>query len=371
MFFVQSQFSQNIEKFSAEVRGNFFMPGHKGKISSLDVTEFPETGDLTDSSGVFAQAEAELAKIFGAARSHILVNGSTVGNLAMMMATCQAGDKLIVDSVCHHSIPNALNLFGIKPIYIERPVQLNTSLHGGVNPYDIECALKKDKKIKGAIITSPNYYGICSDIQAIADVLHSKGKFLLVDEAHGAHFYFNENLPQTAMEQGADMCVVSAHKTLPAPNQTAILNINQSFADNTRVKECLNILQTSSPSFMLISQMLDGISQMPALAEHYNKIIAACEKFAQKVNENTRASCITWSHMNNCYVTQKDQTRLVISLLRAGLNGKKAFDMLWEKYKIRPEMYDDNNIVCIVTVCNEAEDLDNLYNAILELSGVK
>jgi len=273
--------------------------------------------------------------------------------------------------------------------------------------------LKKDKKIKGAIITSPNYYGVCSDIRAIADILHSKDKFLLVDEAHGAHFYFSENLPQTAMEQGADMCVVSAHKTLPAPGQTAILNISQSACQNLRseanqrlqpfraetrgekplslrasrprrgeyalieppeygvVKECLNILQTSSPSFMLISQMLDGISQMPELSGHYEKLIAACEEFAMKVNENTRATCVTWGYMNNCHVTQKDQTRLVISLARLGLNGKKTFDLLWERYKIRPEMYDDHNVVCIVSVCNEIEDLDNLYAAISELCEVK
>jgi arginine/lysine/ornithine decarboxylase len=366
---MQSNFSKHIQSFSAEVRGNFFMPGHKGKISPLDVTEFPDTGDLTYSSGVFAEAEQNLARIFGAERSHILVNGATVGNFAMIMATCQAGDKLIVDSLCHRSIPNALNLFGVKPVYVDRNIHLNSSIHGGINSYDIQQALKKDKKIKGAIITSPTYHGICSDIRGIAETLHNAGKFLLVDEAHGAHFYFSENLPQTAMEQGADMCVVSAHKTLPAPGQTAILNVGKSFADNPRIKECINILQTSSPSFMLISQMLDGISQMSELSEHYEKLIAACEDFARAINENTRATCVTWSHMDNCHVVQKDQTRLVISLSRAGLNGKAAFDLLWERYKIRPEMHDDNNIVCIVTVCNSLDDLHNLYNAIAEICG--
>jgi len=368
---MQSQFTNQIQKFSAEVRGNFFMPGHKGKLSPLDVTEFWDTGDLTDSSGVFAQAETELAKIFKAERSHILVNGATVGNLAMLMASCQPGDKLLVDSVHHHSIPNAIKLFGIKPVFVERSVQLNSSLNGGINPYSVELALKKDKKIKGMIMTSPTYYGICSDIRAIAEILHSKGKFLLVDEAHGAHFYFSKNLPQTAMEQGADICVVSAHKTLPAPNQTAILNINKSAPNAERIKECLNILQTSSPSFMMISQMLDGIASMPSLSENYEKIIAACEEFAYKVNQTTKATCITWSHMENAYATEKDQTRLVISLARCRFKGKEAFDILWERYKIRPEMYDDNNIVCIVTAYNSLEDLDNLYNAILELCGGK
>jgi len=366
-----TNFTKSINAFSNGVRGNFFMPGHKGTLSPLDVTEFPETGDLSDSSGVFAAAEAELAKIFGAERSFILVNGSTVGNFAMILATCESGDKLLVDSDCHRSIPNALRLFGITPIYIERDVHLNSSLKGGINPYVVQQMLKKHKKIKGAIITSPTYYGICSDIRAIAEILHDKGKFLLVDEAHGAHFCFSENLPQTAMEQGADMCVMSAHKTLPAPGQTAILNIGKSFADNPKIKEYLNMLQTSSPSFMLISQMLDGIARMPELSEHFEKIIAACEDFAYKVNENTRAFCATWNHLSDCFVTQKDTTRLVISLARVGLNGKAAFDILWEKYKIRPEMHDENNVVCIVTACNSVEDLDNLYTAIAEIAGEK
>jgi len=371
---MQSNFSKQILDFSAQVRGNFFMPGHKGKLSPLDVTEFLETGDLTDSSGVFAEAERELARIFGAERSYILVNGATAGNHAMILATCQPGDKIIVDSLCHRSVPNALKLFGVEPIYLERSVHLNSSIHGGINPYEVEQILKKNKKnkkLKGAIITSPTYYGVCSDIRAITEVLHSAGKFLLVDEAHGAHFYFSDNLPQTAMEQGADMCVVSAHKTLPAPGQTAILNVGAAFADNPRIKECLNMLQTSSPSFMLIAQMLDGIAQMPGLSAHYEKLITACNDFAFRVNENTRAACITWNYMDDCHVAQKDQTRLVISASRAGLPGKALWDALWERYKIRPEMHDNHNIVCIVTACNALEDLDNLYTAIVELCGVK
>jgi len=367
---MQSNFTKQILEFSAAVRGNFFMPGHKGKISPLDVTEFPETGDLTNSSGVFAEAEQELARIFRSERSHILVNGATIGNFVMLMSTCKRGDKLIVDKLCHHSIPNACTLFGIEPIYIERTIHPISAIHGGIDPLDIQKILKKNKKVKGAIITSPTYHGICSDLRAIADILHSAGKFLLVDEAHGAHFYFSEKLPLTAMEQGADMCVVSAHKTLPAPGQTAILNV-RSGAPHKNVKDCINILQTSSPSFILISQMMDGISQMPELSEHFERLITACEDFALKVNQNTRATCVTWNHVNKCHVAQKDQTRLIINLSRKGYNGKGAFDLLWERHKIRAETYDDDNVICIVTVCNTLEDLDNLYNAIVEICEVQ
>jgi len=374
-------FSQQIQKFSESVKGNFFMPGHKGKLgnSPLDVTEFAETGNLFASGsgnpigGIIYYAEAEIAKIFSADAAFILVNGATAGVHAMLAASCVPGDKIIVDRLCHPSVINALILCGLSPVFIERAHSAIFGIYGGINPINMENLLKSHPDAVGAIITSPTYYGIYSDIERLVAILHNAEKrhggspFLLVDEAHGAHCYFSPNLPQTAISQGADMAVVSTHKTLPTPTQTALLLVGSDRFDPRRVKQCVNIFQTTSPSYYLMAKMIDGISAMSELMENYEKTIEACGDFSRKINENTKAICINWSHIAENSVHQKDQTRLVINFSRAGLSGKSVYDILWSEYKIRPEMYDDNNIVCIVTVCNTAEDLDNLYNAVCKI----
>ncbi|MGE4282571.1 MAG: aminotransferase class I/II-fold pyridoxal phosphate-dependent enzyme, partial [Clostridia bacterium] len=227
----------------------FHMPGHKlgagfpeqfrDSFLDIDLTELPDTDDLHAPEGPIEEAQKLAAEAFGARQTFFLVNGSTCGIQTMIAGVCNPGDILIVDRNCHLSVIHSLILCGVIPQYIYPEYISDLDFIGGINPHEVEEALKKHPDAKGVFITCPTYHGICSDIKTIADIVHRYDKMLLVDEAHGAHFCFHPSLPQGALHAGADICVQSAHKTLPALTQSALLHVNSFNIDLQRIKRCL------------------------------------------------------------------------------------------------------------------------------------
>ncbi len=251
-----------ITAFAKEQKAPFYMPGHKGRgldrlsdlLFPLDVTELPGTDSLFCPEEVIAQAEALCAQAFGAAHTHFLVNGSSGGILAMLAYALPGGGQVLVDRNCHHSVLSGLVMTGAQPLYLSPAFLDAPGIPGGLSPAQVEAALSAHPGIRAVLVTSPNYYGLCHDLSAIAAAAHRHGCLLLVDEAHGAHFAFGEGMPPTALSCGADLAVQSMHKTLPAPNQSALLHAGPS-VDDARLKQCINCFQTTSPSYPILAYM--------------------------------------------------------------------------------------------------------------------
>jgi lysine decarboxylase len=353
------------------------MPGHKlgmgipaeflKEIEKLDLTEISGTDNLHNPTGAIKEAQELAASAFGARRSFFLVNGSTVGLHASIMAICRPGQRLIVGRDCHRAVINGMLLAGVTPVYILPEYSENFNLNTGITAAAVGKALETAPDAAGVLITRPNYYGVCSNIEEIADVVHAYGKPLAVDEAHGAHLAFSPRLPASALEAGADICVQSAHKTLPAFTQGAYLHIGSDRIDEERLWYFLDMLQTTSPSYVIMTYLDIAREIMQKngetlLGRLLDSIEACCARMA--------ASGIRVLGTDDVPGFGFDTTRITANMSGLGMTGYHAENLLREKYNIQVEMSDLYNIVCISTVADDAVRISRLFDSLLGLKKV-
>jgi arginine decarboxylase len=349
------------------------MPGHKlgrgipeeflSEIEKLDITEIPGMDDLHNPSGILNEAQELAAQAFGASRSYFLVNGSTVGLHAAIAAVCRPGQRLIVGRDSHSSVINGMLLAGVRPYYVLPEYSEAFSICTGITPAGIKRALRQMPEAVGVLITRPNYYGVCCDIEKIAEIVHSHDKILIVDEAHGPHLVFNKRLPVSALEAGADICIQSAHKTLPAFTQGAYLHIGTHRVDIERLEYFLDMFQTTSPSYVIMAFLDMGRAVMQRhgtqLLDRLLDSIGACGcslcSYERGPVMLDSASTPGFDH---------DPTRIVVNVSRLGITGYDAERLMRERYSVQSEMSDPANIVFISTVADGPTEIEILFSAL-------
>jgi lysine decarboxylase len=380
----------------------FHMPGHKmGKgfssefienLVKFDITEIPGTDNLHFPCGIIKEAQDLAAKAFGSEKTYFLVNGSSCGIHASIMSVLMPGDKILVTRDCHRSVIGGMMMAGANPVYINTEFDSFFGIPTILKHEILEKALKDNPDVKAVIITRPNYYGICSDIEQIAKTTHSHGKILIVDEAHGAHLKFNKTLPVSAIEAGADICIQSAHKTLPAFTQGAYLHVKSNIVDIERIEFYLRLLQTTSPSYIIMASLdiarevmeCFGEKLLEDLTENTEWIRDAVDKLGSFVplkEDTIEEKQIDSSLIKRGSFTKKglvegrlmgkgllDKTRLVLNTRNLGKTGYRVSQILREKFRIQVEMADMFNIVCICTISDSRKDFDSLYRALNKLS---
>jgi len=224
-----------------------------------DVTELSGLDDLHYPEEMILEAENLLADTYGAMKSFFLVGGSTVGNLAMIYATCNKGDTIIVQRNAHKSIFHAIELVGAKPIFVSPMWDERTLTATHVTYTDLKEAVEKYSEAKAVVLTYPTYYGVTSnEIQQQIAYCHEKGIPVLVDEAHGAHFHACTLFQPSALSLGADVVVQSAHKTLPAMTMASFMHVRSELIDADKIHYYLRMLQSSSPSYVLLASLDDA-----------------------------------------------------------------------------------------------------------------
>ena len=251
-------------------RASFHVPGHKagagyaldpeadewlGAIGRYDATELPGLDDLHAPAGAIEEAQSLAAACFGAKRTYFLVGGSTVGNLAAIHAAAAPGELLVMQRDVHKSAMHALMLRGAGAVFVFPSKDEASGLYGGLTAEAAANALDKHPEAKAVFVTSPNYYGIASDVGAIAKAAHARGKALIVDEAHGAHFGHHPRFPASALRQGADVVIQSTHKMLPALTMGAMLHLGSDRIPRERIEAFLRMLQSSSPSYPILASL--------------------------------------------------------------------------------------------------------------------
>ena len=365
---------KNFDKISPAY---FCIPSHhrgKGASSSFtevfgktvlkyDLTETPLTDDLHEADGAIKEAESLASELFGSDRTFFLVNGTTCANEAMIISSVCEGEKILVARNCHKSVLMGLIISGASPVYIEPEISGVFSAFGSISPEKVELAFKNHPDIKAFILTSPTYYGIGSDLQKIADICHSHGALLLVDEAHGSHFAFSDKLPKTALSCGADMVSQSTHKTLNSMTQSSMLHVKGSLVDISKVDAALKIVQSTSPSYILMAS-LDAARQNAAL----NGRTAVCRMLDITSYIRSALSSIDGvscpENVAGNEVFSFDKTRIIFSV--KGISGFSLSEILLEKYNICCEMADNYNVVSIIGSSDSYEDADRLINAVKE-----
>jgi arginine/lysine/ornithine decarboxylase len=357
----------------------FRIPGHRfergvserwtsavgGEIFRYDLTEAPTLDDLHHPEGAILEAEQLAAEVFGSDRCFFLVNGTTCGNEAMIVSTAFAGQKIAIPRNAHKSVLMGLIISGAEPVYIMPELSADWGIHGGVTPEAVEAAFREHPGLKGVLVVSPTYYGACSDLAGIAAICHAHGAALLVDEAHGAHFYFSESLPDGAMAQGADLCAQSIHKVAGSLTQSSMLQARGGLVDMDRVGQALRIVQSTSPSYLLMTS-LDMARR--DLAMRGTEMIAHAVRLAEgaraRIDAIPGVRCPSRDLAGCCGISAMDPTRLIVSAAELGITGFALAGELYENHRVDLELSDHMNALGIVTYANTQEDMDRLAAAL-------
>jgi len=333
---------------------------------NIDITEIHGFDDLHNATGILLETSKLAAELYKSLEAFILVNGTTVGILAAIGAHTKRGDKILAVDNCHWSTPNAAKLFGLEVIYINAGIDENTGVPCSVSPALVEEALQKEVEIKMVVITSPTYEGVVSDIASISKIVHNAGALLLIDSAHGAHLGFSEFFPQSVITSDADVVVVSLHKTLPALTQCSLLHVCSERADVAAIKEMLSILQTSSPSYVLMASM-DYCLRL--LQSDGNKLFYEYEQnlkdFYNRVSGLKHLS-VFYNRINipNPKFYNFDPGKIVIITKNTAMNSADVAGILREKFKIETERCFEKYVIALTSICDTKEGFTRLADAL-------
>jgi lysine decarboxylase len=350
---------KGIRRAVARDAARFFMPGHKGTLHPFDVTELPGTDNLHQPEGIIKEAQERVASMVGAEHTFFSVGGSSAGLHSLILSVCNRGDSLVVDRGCHISAIHIMTLFDITPIFVYPRQSRLFGVSCGIEADAVACALQAHPEAKGVLVTSPTYYGVCSNLREIAKTVHAKGLPLLVDEAHGAHFPFHPSLPATALQCGADGVVQSAHKTLPCLTQGAVVHLASRRISHRRVGEIMTMLQTTSPSYLLLSSIERSFDRMQREGEpKLDLLLSRLGRLRSLLDQSKRLFCM---NRENCGGHDFDPTRIVIRV--AGGTGNIA-QTLQSRYRVIMEMDDGYQLIGIPTICNRERDFSRLAHGL-------
>ena len=346
----------------------FHMPGHKRNLDMLkstvpykiDITEIEGFDDLHHAEGILKEAQIRAARIYHADETHFLINGSTVGILSAIAGVTKKGDTILVARNCHKSVYHAIYMNELNPVDLYPEFNHCAQLNTEVSVDDVREALDKYPSIRAVVIVSPTYDGVVSDVEAIAEAVHEKGIPLIVDEAHGAHFGFHPYFPQNANTRGADIVIHSLHKTLPALTQTALLHINGSLASRKGVREYLRMLQSSSPSYVLMSSIDSCIDMLEnRRKELFDPYVKMLEKMRGRLRQLKRLELVETENF--------DRSKIVISVRHADMSSKRLYRILLNEYHLQMEMVAGTYILAMTSIGDTEDGMERLARALKEI----
>lgn len=286
----------------------------------------------------------------------------------MILSSVNKGDKIIVQRNSHRSVFMAAYLGELEVEYIVPEVIDDFSIAAAVSVNQVIQVIEKNKDAKAVVLTSPTYYGTCADIESIAKITKIHGMLLLVDSAHGAHFPFSNKLPANPITLGADMEVVSFHKTLPSLTQTAVLNISRKGEEKINIEKLkfmLRLYQSTSPSYIFMASIEAAMNIMVDNGEKLlGDLLKWISDFKMKISGSNFYKVLDDSYIGKSSIHGIDNTRLIIM---SRINGVKLSNILRREYFIQVEMADEKSIVIIGNVFNSEEDYIVLYNALKDI----
>ncbi len=362
---------------------HFDVPGHKGGRGNPELTQFlgadclkvdvnsmKPLDNLIHPTSVIKAAEELAAEAFGAEAAFFMVNGTTAAVQAMIMSTCKAGEKIILPRNVHRSSINALVVNGAIPVYVNPGVSHELGIPLGMSVNDIEEAIRQNPEAKAILVNNPTYYGICSNLREIVKLAHKNGMRVLVDEAHGAHFYFGEELPVSAMAAGADMAAVSMHKTGGSLTQSSFLLCSNGM-DTGYVRQIINLTQTTSGSYLLMSSLDLARKHMYLNGkEIVSKTLELAEYARKEVNKIGGYYAFSKELVNGDTIYDFDRTKLSVNTVEIGLAGIEIFDLLQEEYDIQIEFGDIGNFLAVVSAGDRAFEIERLVSSLAEIKRI-
>ncbi len=369
-----------LEKYKSMRVVPFDVPGHKRgrgnkeltdflgeRCLTVDVNSMKPLDNLCHPVSVIKEAEELAADAFGAKHAFFMINGTTSAVQSMVLTACKKGDKIIMPRNVHRSAINALVISGATPVYVNPGVNKELGIPLGMSLKDVEKAIVSNPDAKAVLVNNPTYYGVCSPLKSIVELAHKYGILVLVDEAHGTHFYFNKNLPMSAMSAGADMAAVSMHKTGGSLTQSSFLLINNDISEGY-VRQIINLTQTTSGSYLLMSSLDISRKNLAINGEDiFNRVVSLANYARDEINKIGGYYAYGSELINNDTVFDFDITKLSVHTRSIGLAGIEVYDILRDDYNIQIEFGDIGNILAIISVGDKALGIERLISSMSEI----
>lgn len=363
---------RELENFSKEDYYPFHMPGHKRNPLSVDgsfpfdrdITEIEGFDNLHHPEGIIKEAQENLAKLYGSRESFFSVNGSTAALLSAISAAVKKGGRILIARNCHKAVYHGIYLRDLIPVYIYPQTDSILGINGGICVSQVEKQLKENPDTEAVLITSPTYDGVVSDVGKIAEIVHSYGIPLIVDEAHGAHFRYSDYFPISAVDSGADVVIQSLHKTLPSLTQTAVLHICSNRVDREKIRRFLGIYQSSSPSYILMASIDACVDKMERDGmEMFKEVTKNLSEARERLEKCRFVQLVKPGEMKNLPgVFDYDRSKLILGTENSSLNGPELSRILREKYHINTEMNTENYVLALAA----AGDTENGFLRLCE-----
>ena len=369
-----------LKKYKQNATVRLHVPGHgggpglpsamqRGDLSGWDVTELAGLDDLHNPTGVIAAAQQAAAELYGARYTFFLVNGTTVGLQALIAATCSETRVLVLPRNVHRSVLGGLVLSGARPVFIAPVIVPGFNFSAGFLPDKLEETLQQNPEAGAVMAVHPCYYGVVGDLSGVVKLCRQYEVPLLVDEAHGTHLRLHPELPADALSLGADAVVQSVHKTGGALTQASWLHLGNERIAREKVAACLRLLQTSSPSYILMAS-LDAARRQLALngRDRLDVLLNIAGEAAWRLNKIPGLAVLANEHLAGPGAFGYDPTRLVISVRGWGVSGYEVARQLASLYGIYLEMADAYNLVAVLSLGTERADMLKLVHALAEIN---
>lgn len=351
---------------------SFHTPGHKGRqeffngldFSGFDLTELPGLDMFHSPSGIIAEAQKRSAEIFGAEETYFLINGGTAGNQAMFLALEDTANKrVVVERSSHRSVMSALVLSGLKPDYVMPTVHPGFNLPLG---FEVEKQRISWQEVSACHVTYPSYYGTGFKLNRLLEERTHQGSKIpiLVDQAHGSH-YLGPLFPPSALKLGADLVLHSSHKTLSALTQSAMLHVQGRRVSRTRLRQSLELLQSSSPSYLFLAS-LERAGEFALEFERWKCLQEEVEELHRKVGMSFRI--LSQEDVGTYGIHTVDWSKILINTLELGVSAPRCVEYLREGHGIEPELWDEENILFMLGIGNTPEDIRRLMKGLESLA---
>ena len=390
-----------INRLAAYARSDmypFHMPGHKRRTGpedsfmnscvdsftnpfAVDITEIEGFDNLHHPEGILRDSMKWAADVYGADQTYYMINGSTGGILAAVCGSVPRGGRILVSRNCHKSVYHGICLNQLKTSYVYPQEIEGLGIQGGITAEDVDRMLNRYMDTQAVLIVCPTYDGIVSDIEAIARIVHRAGLPLIVDEAHGAHFRYDAMFPASALDLGADVVIQSVHKTLPSLTQTALLHIKCNrpdggcYADRERIDRYIHMVQSSSPSYVLMASIENSIYQMEQTdTAPYGKQL---HRLRRRLGQMRHLRLADTGLIGQAGIRDLDISKIVVSTRGTclypaedgltGFTGAQLDDILRREYHLEMEMCGADYVTAITTVMDSGEGLERLGDALTRI----
>lgn len=363
---------------------HFDVPGHKKNkdsflaqamgedIVAFDANSTKDLDMLSHPVGVILESEELLAEAYGADNAFMLVNGSTFGVQTMILSACAPKDKIIVPRNVHKSVINAIILSGATPIFLQPEIDYNYGIANGIKAESVKEAIKAHPDTKALFVINPTYFGVTSDLRKIIKLCHRHNIAVLVDEAHGAHLPFHPYLPDCAMKLGADLSTASLHKTAGSLTQSSALFHNEGLIDLDKIRGTINLMQTTSASYLLLASMDIARSALATKGRKiFTKLLKSCTDAKARLSNIDGISVISEDYIDEKDehgIYDFDETKFVIKVNELGLSGFSVYKIMKDEYNIQLELAESYVVLAVASVGDTDESINALVLAFEDLS---